>query len=244
MNGAVLKTIQPIKERTIMLKGLVQQHAGGCLMIVRKNDDGAVSFCASGFLCHSKGYILTCAHSINLSDKLAIIPSLNVNSFNPVTLAQVNVIDVVVSQYNSQSDVALLKITSPSTTITVPENILGDENQILVGSSVGYLGFPFGHSGLHSIKVSSSVISAKNISQTGTNQFQIDAMVHEGNSGGPLIDLASGKIIGIISGRFSPTGNGGSIRIGDHALGTESTISYATTINYGKELMQSEGLNG
>jgi serine protease Do len=136
-----------------------------------------------------------------------------------------------------------LKLNAAST-VSVSDSNFGDENQILVGSSVGYMGFPFAQSGLHTLKVSSSVISAKLISQTGTNQFQLDAMVHEGNSGGPLIDLASGKIIGIISGRFSPTGNGGSIRIGGHALGTESTISYATTIKYGKQLMQSEGLNG
>jgi serine protease Do len=68
-------------------------------------------------------------------------------------------------------------------------------------------------------------------------------MVHEGNSGGPLVELATGRINGIVNGRFSPTGNAGGIKIGNHALGTESTISYATIIDYGTDLMKSEGLN-
>lgn len=225
-----------------MYKGIAQHLGGGCMMIVRRQDDKGVGFVGTGFLCHSKGYILTCAHSINLTDKLAIIPPQPLNEFNQLTLDRVQTINVTVAQHNSKNDVALLKIVIP-TPLAVPPNILGNENISPIGSSVCYLGFPFGQSGLHTLKVSQSIISSKVKSQNGTKQFQLDAMVHEGNSGGPLIDLQSGQIIGIISGRFSPTGNGGSIKIGNHSLGTESSISYATSINYGIELMKSEGLS-
>lgn len=225
-----------------MFKGLAQHHGGGCMMIVRREDDQGVGFVGTGFLCHNKGYILTCAHSINLTDKLAIIPPQPLNEFNQLTLERVNVIDVVVVQHDPKNDVALLKISNPMS-LTVPANIFGNENTSQVGSSVGYLGFPFGQSGLHTLKVSQSIISSKVKSQNGTKQYQLDAMVHEGNSGGPLVDLHTGQIIGIISGRFSPTGDGGGIKIGNHSLGTESTISYATSINYGLELIKSEGLN-
>ena len=68
-------------------------------------------------------------------------------------------------------------------------------------------------------------------------------MVHEGNSGGPLLELSTGQIIGVVLGRFSPTGSGGGIRIGNHPLGTESTISYAACISYGRALLKAEGLN-
>lgn len=225
-----------------MFKNIAQHHGGGCMMIVRRKDDQGVEFVGSGFLCHSKGYILTCAHTINLTDKLAVIPPQPIQEFNQMTMERVNVIDVTIAQFDSDNDVALLKINNPPP-LSVPENIFGNEEQILVGSSVGYLGFPFGHSGLHTLKVSHSIISSKAISQSGIRQFQLDAMVHEGNSGGPLVDVATNQIIGIINGRFSPTGNGGNIRIGNHALGTESTISYATAISYGLELMKSEGLD-
>lgn len=222
-----------------MFKNMAQHHGGGCMMIVRRTDDHGVEFVGSGFLCHSKGYILTCAHTINLTDKLSVIPPQPLQQFNQMTMDRVNVIDVSVAQFDTENDVALLKIINPPP-LSVPANIFGDENKVLVGSTVGYLGFPFGQSGLHTLKVSQSIISSKMISKSGTKQFQLDAMVHEGNSGGPLIDLASNQIIGVISGRFSPTGNGGGIRIGNHALGTESSISYATTIGYGLELIRSE----
>ena len=148
----------------------------------------------------------------------------------------------MVVQNNPKNDVALLKIISPIP-LTVPPNILGNESMSQVGSTVCYLGFPFGQSGLHTLKVSQSIISSKVKSQDGTKQFQLDAMVHEGNSGGPLVDLLSGQIIGIVSGRFSPVGNGEVVKIGTHSLGTESSISYATSINYGIDLMKSEGLS-
>jgi serine protease Do len=225
-----------------MFKGIAQHHGGGCMMIVKKSDDQGVEFIGSGFLCHSKGYILTCAHTINLTEKLAVIPPQPLNEFNQLTLERVSVIDVSVAQFDPDNDVALLKIKNPPP-LSVPANIFGSEDSVQVGSSVGYLGFPFGQSGLHTLKVSQSIISSKIKSTNGTKQFQLDAMVHEGNSGGPLIDLASGQIIGIINGRFSPTGNNGGIFIGNHALGTESTISYATAINYAIALMKSEGLN-
>ncbi len=225
-----------------MFKGIAQHHGGGCMMIVRKKDNAEVEFVGSGFLCHSKGYILTCAHSINLTDKLAVIPPQPLNDFNQLTLERVNFIDVSVAQFDADNDVALLKISNPPT-LSVPPSLFGNESNTQVGASVGYLGFPFGHTGLHTLKVSQSIISSKVKSANGTKQFQLDAMVHEGNSGGPLVDLSSGQVIGIISGRFSPTGNSGGVRIGNHSLGTESSISYATTINYALSLMESEGLH-
>jgi serine protease Do len=179
-----------------------------------------------------------------LTDDLAIVEPQPINEFNPLTLGAINLIKINVAQYDATNDVALLKI---SQTLSLdapdaPDNIFGDEHQIMVGSSVAYLGYPFGHLGLHALKLSSSIISAKVIS-TNTRQYQLDTMVHEGNSGGPLFDIATGRIIGIISGRFSPIGSGGGFKMGNHTLGTESSISYATTISYGKELLKSEGLN-
>ena len=64
-------------------------------------------------------------------------------------------------------------------------------------------------------------------------------MIHEGNSGSPLIDLQSNQIIGIVTKRFNPSPAGG-IRIGQRHLGVETNISYATVIEYGIELLKNE----
>lgn len=228
-----------------MYRKIAEHHGNACLMIVKKekqNDEMVVTFICSGFLCHSNGYILTCAHGINLTDELAIIPPQPINSFNKLTQEKVQVIDVQISQYDNVNDVALLKITTPPV-IRLSNNILSTHDSYNVGSSVCYLGFPFAGNGLHPVKFSQSIISSKLVNENNTKQYQLDSMVHEGNSGGPLIDVQTNQIIGIINGKYSPTGNNAVIKIGNQALGQDSSISFATSIIYGIELMKSEGLD-
>lgn len=225
-----------------MLRNIVTMHSQGCVKIVKKTDNNNVMFLGTGFLCHNNGYIATCAHLINLTDKLAMVQPQPINTFNPLIQSKVNIFDLRVVQFDPQNDVALLKIINPPL-LRVPDNLFGDEDTVLVGTSVGYLGYPFGDK-ISPLKASISIISSKALADNNTTkQFQLDTMVHNGNSGGPLIELASGKIIGIICGRFSPTGNSGAvINIGGYNLGTESVISFANTINYLKALLKSEGL--
>jgi serine protease Do len=82
------------------------------------------------------------------------------------------------------------------------------------------------------------------MSENGTKRLQLDSMVHNGTSGGPLYDVGSEKIVGIISGKQSPTGaSQGGVMIGNYALGQESSVAYATAIEYGIALMKQEGLD-
>ncbi|MFQ1764926.1 trypsin-like peptidase domain-containing protein [Aeromonas veronii] len=111
-----------------------------------------------------------------------------------------------------------------------------------VGSSVACLGYPFGNFGNHVLKITSGIISSKVQNENGTNQYQIDAMIHESNSGGPLVDLASNKVIGIVSGRFSPAGGQGGLMLGNYQIGSESSIGLAVTAQYALELLKAEGL--
>jgi len=212
--------------------------------MLAKQADALIQPLGTAFLCHSKGYLLTAAHTINLADKLFVVPARPIDQFNPSTVSgQVTALPVMVAQYDATNDVALLKFVEIEATVVVPPNIWGDDDMTPTGASIGYLGFPYSHVGQHALKVSAGVISAKVLSLAGTKQFQFDAMVEAGNSGGPLVDVATGQVIGVVSGRFSPVGMGGGVMIGNHPLGTESTISYATTISYGKQLMKSEGLS-
>lgn len=224
-----------------MFRKLVSAHANGCCMLLRKND-GGVEFLGTAFLVDKKGYLLTCAHTISLDMKLAIVPPQPVNEWNNMTQEKVNIIDVEITQFDTTHDCALLKINA-EVTVNVMPNMFGDPDKSPVGANILYFGYPFGDKGLHTLKVSSSIISSKAISNNNTKHFQLDSMVHDGNSGGPLVDIHSGQIIGMISGKFNPSGNSGGIMIGNYALGTESSISYATSIEYGINLMREEGLN-
>lgn len=224
-----------------MYRKLVAAHANGCSMLLRKNGDG-VDFLGTAFLVDGTGYFLTCAHTIQLDMDLAIVPTQPINEWNNMTQERVNTINVEVAQFDTINDCALLKLKGDFTANVMP-NMFGDPHKLPVGASVLYFGYPFGDKGLHTLKASSSIISSKAINNNGTKHFQLDSMVHDGNSGGPLVDVHTGQIIGMISGKFNPSGNSGGIMIGNYALGSESSISYATSIEYGISLMKEEGLN-
>jgi serine protease Do len=227
-----------------MFRNIAKHHAGGCVMLARATGEKSLEIIGTAFLCHSKGYLLTAAHTFNLTDKLGFIPPKSVDEFNPAQLDDnISFISVEVAQHDAMNDVALLKITD-SITVAVIDDLLGTDDLAPVGSSTCYLGFPHANNGQHALKVSGTVLSSKVISKYGTRQLLFDAMVETCNSGGPLIDVATGRVIGIVSGRFSPTGNSAAIRIGNHALGTESTISYASAVSHARELLKAEGLDG
>ncbi len=227
-----------------MLRGIVERYIGGCFMLVTKIDKG-FNFVTSGFLCSANGHVMTCAHSIDLQTPLFIArPDIDLE-FQPTDSSgrSYSLAPLTVVQYDPINDVALLK--ADGIEVTVPQNhleLFGDERQVPIGSSVGYIGYPFGSRGLLTGKVSSAIVSAKVLSNKNTRTLQIDSSVNDGNSGGPLIDVSSGRIIGIISGRYSPAGNQGIAWAAGVPLGQESNVSFAVGISYGLELMKAEGI--
>lgn len=66
---------------------------------------------------------------------------------------------------------------------------------VLPGDDVFLLGFPFGSKSLVAHK---GIISSK-FTSNGVSQIQVDASVNASNSGGPLIDISDGQVIGIVT---------------------------------------------
>lgn len=196
-------------------------------------------FLGTGFLAHEKGYILTCSHIINQTDSIVALFPPSLNTFNPMTLSRVNVIPLTLVQNNPLNDVALLKINNPDANLRVLKNLLGETTTLECGSNIATIGFPFGYEGLHLQSINQGIVSAKTVTTNGVKLVQFDCMIHEGNSGGPLLDAKTGKIIGIVTNRFNPT-KGGGVMIGNHQLGVETNISYAAIIEYGIELIDNE----
>lgn len=80
----------------------------------------------------------------------------------------------------------------------IPSLILAEkEFEINIGQDCFFLGFPLSSDNL---SIHSASISSKSKStETNVKSIQIDASVNNGNSGGPLLDYETGKIIGIIT---------------------------------------------
>lgn len=221
-----------------MYRNLYKQHSQGVVMLAKQLEN-TVEFLGTGFLAHDKGYILTCSHIINQTDLIVALLPPSLNTFNPMTLSRVNLIPLTLVQNNPINDVALLKINNPDIGVKVLQNLFGETMTLECGSNIATIGFPFGYESLHLQSINQGIVSAKTVTANGVKLIQFDSMIHEGNSGGPLLDVQTGKVIGIVTNRFNPT-KGGGIMIGNHQLGVETNISYAAIIEYGIELIENE----
>ncbi len=141
----------------------------------------------SGFLVDPHGYILTADHVIDKADRIFV--KLTTDPANDQG-HPARVIGV-----DKETDLAVIKIDDGSSLPTVR---LGNSDAAEAGDSVEAIGSPFDLAQT----VTTGIVSAKNRSLGGEigGQFkhflQTDAAINQGNSGGPLLNMA-GEVIGI-----------------------------------------------
>lgn len=153
----------------------------------------AVTSQGSGFFISSDGYVITTNHVVERSKKI------EVTTDDGTTYA------ARLAGADPKTDVALLKIEGGK---EFPAARIADRVP-RIGEWVLAVGNPFGLGGT----VTAGIVSARARDILGPyNDFiQIDAPVNQGNSGGPTFDV-SGRVIGVNSAIFSPTG--GSVGVG------------------------------
>ncbi|WP_081071527.1 S1 family peptidase [Burkholderia cepacia] len=226
-----------------MLRKTASTHANGVLLLLRVNaSNTSVEGIGSAFLAHRAGYLVTCAHTFNLTDELGIAVPFRGEGFVPMSLKECDVAKVKVAQYDAVHDVALLKLPD-GTTAMMPQLSFMSDRDVQLGASAACIGYPFCSRGLHTRHISSATVSAKVLSENGTKQFQLDATIHDGNSGGPLIDVQTNRVFGIVSGRFAPNNGFAGVAVGGFIPGTDSAIAYGTSIAYALDLLRAEGLD-
>ena len=148
----------------------------------------------SGFVIDKAGHILTNYHVIDGAESIEV-------SFGDQLVTPATVVGV-----DPRNDVAVLKVeVDPAVLAPVT---LGSSGDLRVGQWAIAIGNPFGQFGR---TLTTGVISALDRTIEGPDNrtingiIQTDAAINKGNSGGPLLD-SSGRVIGITSAIFSPTG--------------------------------------
>lgn len=143
-------------------------------------------------------------------------------------------------------DLALLRIDGPA----LPALAIGDAKDVREGQSVAFIGFPIGgvlgfspvtHRGIVSSITAIALpmpaarqLNAKTIQRLRSGSFdiyQLDATAYPGNSGGPVFDVETGAVIGVIN-MVLVKGTK------ESALSQPSGITYAVPASFVTELLR------
>ncbi len=149
-------------------------------------------------------------------------------------------------EQDAAHDLALMRIDGPA----VPAFGIKDSATVREGQSVAFMGFPIGGALGYSVVTHRAVISsiASQALPTATSQqlnakvirslrggtfdiFQLDGTAYPGNSGGPLFEVETGELVGVINMVFVKGTR-------ESALTNPSGISYAIPSRFVLELLQ------
>jgi S1-C subfamily serine protease len=150
------------------------------------DDDFEITGTGSGFFITKEGHVLTNYHVIEDND--IVIAAYDGGE-------EVDVAMVI--RKDAKKDLALLKMDVKSVPVA-----LGVPEGVQPGRTVFALGFPNPELQGVAPKVTMGIISALTGMHDDEDNYQIDAAVQPGNSGGPLF-CADGQVIGVVSARVN-----------------------------------------
>jgi S1-C subfamily serine protease len=146
------------------------------------------------------GHVVTNAHVVQNCKKITIgdnankqVPAELINTDRSNDLALLKLSTLEMASAESKSLIQKLSI------VVVPlasKGLLRSED-VKLGEKVLVAGYPFGEYFSNTIKVTGGLVSATRGVGDDSGQFQLDAAVQPGNSGGPIYD-SSGNIVGVV----------------------------------------------
>jgi len=173
---------------------LIKETRSGVVQILIERDKKLIGS-GSGFLV--EGGFVTNSHNIR-SHEIDVI-AIRFDDTNPndsSNFIRIAPDDCVAAESSKdEKDFVYLKMSEPEFNGRHVFQFLESNDSIMVGESSVFLGFPFGMTQLTSHMGFISSIHNRN----GIKVLQIDGSVNGGNSGGPLVDIKTGKVAGIIT---------------------------------------------
>lgn len=261
------------------ISGIINRSRESVLGIVARLENNNFVILGTGFFIAEDGHIATCNHVVAQMTDIYIMKPTDLEKASLLGyvsteegLPQLN-LPVYQTQNNNafikaqviyrlpEADLAVLKISQKNSSYLK----IGKYESIEEGNDLIFLGFPFGVNKVIAHKGMVSYKGKINISYSPEDKLmeavQIDGIVNRGNSGGPLISLSQGKVVGIIKATHGNIGpylrgiNEGKIKTKGISLGQidfglfsrevssaidrhiQMGIGYAISINYLKEYL-------
>lgn len=197
----------------------------------------------TGFVVGDGTLVVTNAHVIGDQNEASFGTQLRVRVIAGAAAPAERVATVV--RVDPAHDLALLRIEGAA----LPTLVLGAAETVPEGTSIAFIGFPIGgalglslvsHRGIVSSVPSivmpppnARALTARAVAQLRAGAFsiyQLDATAYPGNSGGPLIEVDTGRVIGVLNSVLTKGTR-------ESALSNPSGISYAIPVRYVLELL-------
>ena len=154
----------------------------------------------SGFFVSKMGHVITNAHVVKNCKRITVgdsankqVPAEVVNADKSNDLALLKLSSIEMASAESK---ALIQKLSIAVVPLASKGLLRSED-VRLGEKVLVAGYPFGDFFSNSIKVTTGVVSSTRGAGDDSGQFQLDAAVQPGNSGGPIYDNG-GNIVGVV----------------------------------------------
>jgi S1-C subfamily serine protease len=154
----------------------------------------------SGFFASKMGHVITNAHVVSNCNKVTVgdnaskqVAAEIVNTDTNNDLALLKLLSLEMASAESKSLIQKLSIV----VVPLASKGLLRSQDVKLGEKVLVAGYPFGDAFSSSIKVTTGVVSSTRGVGDDSGQFQLDAAVQPGNSGGPIYD-SGGNIVGVV----------------------------------------------
>lgn len=185
--GSFAPLVDTARHAVVAIRATAPVKSGPAAMFPGAPAAAADLALGTGFLIESSGvHVLTNDHIAAASPELRVV------------LPGAKEVTAKVLGRDPELDIALLSIDEPR----LPALRLGDSNELAVGEWVVVLGNAFGDE----VTASAGIVSATGREAAGSfvpgravgfrTHLQIDARIHRGNSGGPVLD-AAGQVVGV-----------------------------------------------
>ncbi|MEN2766620.1 S1C family serine protease [Ornithinibacillus xuwenensis] len=182
INNPIIEKLD-LDETEVDLKTIIHEAEKNVVQIEAQNEHSTVT--GSGFLFNEKGDIITNAHVIKGAETIH------------VRTANARIYPAAVIGSGDTTDVAVIRVPqlAGETGLTLDKDSLAE-----TGDEVIALGSPHGFQNTVTLGIISG--TERDFSVDGfdyNNVYQISAQITHGNSGGPLINRTTGKVVGINS---------------------------------------------
>ena len=192
----------------------------------------------SGFFISKIGHVITNAHVVKDCNRVTVGDSANkqvpakvirTDPRNDLALLKLSTLEMA-----SAESKALIQKLNIAVMPLATNGLLRSED-VRLGEKVLVAGYPFGDFISNTVKVTGGIVSATLGAGDDSGQFQLDAAIQPGNSGGPIYDYG-GNIVGVVVSQLNK------LRMAE-AIGTiPENLNFGIKTSTVRQFLESSGL--